>query len=201
MSPVVVIDNAVSVKLHTDVANAANDFRWETNHKSRADRGEIHLNQDWHWRSTFLHNRADPTTKAPAGSEARFDYIKKNHPTVWALWLELEKHAKRATGENLDLAHCYSNSHTYGMDGMIHQDQVDYTICYYPSLVWPTMWDGGTAFYNSDKTEIVQYVSYKPNRAVIFSAKQWHRPMPVSKLCLDLRVILVFKVSVKMFIN
>jgi SM-20-related protein len=105
--------------------------------------------------------------------------------------------ADRAIMDNFGVKHnmarYYSNSHTYGLDGSMHDDDGSVTALYYPCKDWDINWDGGTAFYNFERDDIIKYASYKYNRMVLFNAKIPHKAMPVSRECYELRTSVVFK--------
>ena len=87
----------------------------------------------------------------------------------------------------------YCNAHTHGVEPHVHSDDGDFTMIYYPILDWEPEWLGGTAIWNKEKTEIVKYVNYIPNRLFVFDAKLWHQAMSVSRQCYRLRTCVVFK--------
>jgi Rps23 Pro-64 3,4-dihydroxylase Tpa1-like proline 4-hydroxylase len=69
---------------------------------------------------------------------------------------------------------------------------------YYPALEWNPEWEGGTAFYKKDENgeyDAIKYVSYKPNRLVLFPAKIPHRGMPVDRQCTAPRYVIAMKLQ------
>ena len=69
---------------------------------------------------------------------------------------------------------------------------------YYPALKWDTEWEGGTCFYEQDingEYDAIRYVSYKPNRLVLFPAHIPHRGMPVDRACTDPRFVIAMKLQ------
>lgn len=91
----------------------------------------------------------------------------------------------------------YMNGHTFGIEPQCHQDDGDYTLIYYPILDWKPEWLGGTAIWNRERTEIIKYGNYVGNRVMVFPAKNNHQGMPVARCCLELRIVVVFKLAYK----
>ena len=67
---------------------------------------------------------------------------------------------------------------------------------YYPRLDWKMEWGGGTAVYNSQRTNIDKHDPYNGNRLLVFNAALPHKAMPVSRECYELRTCVVFKVLI-----
>ena len=87
----------------------------------------------------------------------------------------------------------YCNAHTHGIEPHLHHDDGEFTMIYYPILDWEPEWLGGTALWNTQKTEIEKYVNYIGNRLFVFDAKLNHQAMSVSRQCYRLRTCIVFK--------
>lgn len=109
------------------------------------------------------------------------------------LWEYTERAIDERHGVKHKMARYYSNSHTFGQDGPIHEDDGSLTCLYYPCEDWRVEWEGGTCFYDPARTEAIKYASYKFNRMVIFDAKIPHRAMPITRDCYRLRTSIVFK--------
>jgi hypothetical protein len=80
----------------------------------------------------------------------------------------------------------YMNSHTHGIEPVLHTDDGDFTMIYYPRMDWKPEWGGGTLIDG-------QLVPYVGNSLVIFDAHLPHMAMPVTKECYELRSVIVFK--------
>ena len=80
----------------------------------------------------------------------------------------------------------YMNAHTHGVEPVMHTDDGDFTMIYYPRMDWKPEWGGGTLIDG----ELVPYVG---NRLVVFDAYLPHMAMPVTRECYDLRSVIVFK--------
>ena len=59
-----------------------------------------------------------------------------------------------------------------------HRDRT--VLCYYYNTEWRQEWYGETIFYNQQKTDAIDVVTYKPNRAVLFSGETPHAIRPAS---------------------
>ena len=80
----------------------------------------------------------------------------------------------------------YMNAHTHGVEPVLHKDDGDFTMIYYPRKDWITAWGGGTLING----ELVTYVGIS---LVIFDAHLPHMAMPVVRECYELRTVIVFK--------
>jgi len=85
------------------------------------------------------------------------------------------------------------NSHTFGVEPYLHTDDGDYTFIYYPRLDWKPHWLGGTALWDDEEKNIDKYCNYIGNRLLVFEADTKHQAMPVSRMCHELRSVIVFK--------
>ena len=80
----------------------------------------------------------------------------------------------------------YMNAHTHGVEPVMHKDDGDFTMIYYPRMDWKPEWGGGTLIDG-------QLVPYVGNSLVMFDAKLPHMAMPVPRECYELRTVIVFK--------
>lgn len=91
----------------------------------------------------------------------------------------------------------YLNSHTFGVEGYVHQDNKDtenyFSTVYYAHPVWHQNWAGDTVFYTRDETDILTSVFPRPGRAVTFHGAIPHCARAPSRDCNELRVSLVIK--------
>lgn len=94
----------------------------------------------------------------------------------------------------------YLNSHTFGVEGFVHQDNEDtenyFSTIYYVHPVWHANWSGDTVFYNRDQTDIIASVFPRPGRAVTFHGAIPHCARAPGRDCNELRVSLVFKTQI-----
>jgi SM-20-related protein len=91
----------------------------------------------------------------------------------------------------------YMNSHTFGVEGYVHQDNADtenyFSTVYYAHPVWHQNWSGDTVFYNRDESDILTSVFPRPGRAVTFHGAIPHCARAPSRDCNELRVSIVIK--------
>lgn len=96
-----------------------------------------------------------------------------------------------------ELLRVYLNSHTFGVEGYVHQDNKDtenyFSTVYYAHPVWHQNWSGDTVFFNRDESDILTSVFPRPGRAVTFHGAIPHCARAPSRDCNELRVSLVFK--------
>ena len=143
----------------------------------------------WHWHSSIF----EDVRHLPVASDKDIQKISEKTPNIIKLWKQIQKKIIETREYKCDFARAYINAHTYGTDGLIHSDDGDYTAIYYPLCNWDVEWEGGTCFYNKNKTDVIHYNAYVPNRLVIFNANIRHRAMPVTRECYKLRSVIVFK--------
>lgn len=92
------------------------------------------------------------------------------------------------------LLRCYTNSHTFGVEGYPHTDSrrdADKTIVIYMSKHWQRDWGGETTIYEGDEIAHAELPKY--NAAVIFNGRQWHSARAVTRICPAQRITLMFK--------
>jgi hypothetical protein len=100
------------------------------------------------------------------------------------------------TQQSFTLEHVYANGHTYGLDGIFHQDHYDEqgrTFLLYANAQWANEWGGGTQFYTDD-TEL-RTVMFQPNRGMLFPGVVYHSAAPTTRLFNDLRITVAWKLT------
>ena len=90
-----------------------------------------------------------------------------------------------------NIVRIYANGQTPGQNGSIHRDDGDITFLYYANLEWKMEYQGHLNFYIN--REIKETVTYKSNRAVLFSADMVHCAEAPSDKAKELRVSLAYK--------
>jgi hypothetical protein len=96
------------------------------------------------------------------------------------------------------LIRCYTNAHTFGVEGYPHTDserEHDKTIVVYMNHNWRREWGGETMIYNG--YDIVHAELPKFNKGLIFNGNQFHTARSVSRICPKLRRTLMFKFAPK----
>jgi|SaaInlV_120m_DNA_3_1039746.scaffolds.fasta_scaffold00866_6 hypothetical protein len=100
------------------------------------------------------------------------------------------------TQQSFTLEYVYANGHTYGLDGIFHQDCYDeygrtFLLC--ANSQWANEWGGGTQFY-TDTTEL-RTVMFQPNRGMLFPGVVYHSAAPTTRLFNDLRITVAWKLT------
>ncbi len=174
----------------------------DTHHKLYEHIKTLHLSNEWssignketawHWNYVF-HNSVQ---YMPAMDHAQYETLKENHPYVANLWDHVSQAAKTKVGA-LEPLRIYMNCNPYGTNGYIHRDDGEMTAIYYPGPKWEIEWEGGTCFYEevNGTYDALKYVSYRPNRLIIFHAKIPHRAMPVDRTCRYPRYVIAMKLQ------
>ena len=100
------------------------------------------------------------------------------------------------TQQSFTLESVYANGHTYGLDGIFHQDHFDErgrTFLLYANLQWANEWGGGTQFY-TDNGEL-RTVMFQPNRGILFPGMVYHSAATTTRLFNDLRITVAWKLQ------
>lgn len=123
------------------------------------------------------------------------------NPLFAQLWEEVKKY--------LPLKSClhrvYVNSHTYGVEDVIHIDDLDLekgiTVIVYLCNAWYPEWFGQTLFFSSEDrlnhNEIIQSIIPKPNRVLMFDKRIPHCVSPLSRRFTGVRLTCMFKVAIQ----
>lgn len=93
-----------------------------------------------------------------------------------------------------DLLRCYTNSHTFGVEGYPHTDSkrdLDKTLIIYMNKHWQRDWGGETTIYHDDLIAHAELPKY--NKGLIFSGTDWHSARAVTRICPAQRITLMFK--------
>lgn len=96
------------------------------------------------------------------------------------------------------LLRCYTNSHTYGVEGYPHTDsrrREDKTLLIYMNPEWQRDWGGETTVYSGDEIAHAELPRY--NHGLIFDGADWHSARSVTRLCPAQRITLMFKYCAK----
>jgi hypothetical protein len=121
-----------------------------------------------------------------------------NSKNISKLW----EHVKTFLPANIQLHRAYVNSHTYGIEDTIHEDDEDIedglTVIVYLCNAWYPEWFGQTVFFetlSNQQNEIVASVLPKPNRFIVFNKKDPHCVAPLSRRFAGVRLTCMFKVE------
>lgn len=133
-----------------------------------------------HWNHSF----------APGGALNSLDISERLPEPIASAW----QHIQRNIIGPQTLLRCYTNSHTYGVEGYPHTDSkraVDHTIVVYMNKEWRREWGGETTVYNGD--DIIHAELPKYNRGLIFPGAAVHQARSVTRVCPAQRITLMFK--------
>ena len=115
------------------------------------------------------------------------EMIANGYEYVMPIWsIAMYKYDFKKNLSVTDYERIYMNAHTHGIEPVMHKDDGDFTMIYYPRLDWKSEWGGGTLVDGN-------LVSYVGNRLVVFDAQLPHMAMPVTRECYQLRTCVVFK--------
>lgn len=92
------------------------------------------------------------------------------------------------------LLRCYTNSHTYGVEGYPHTDskrEEDNTLVVYMNPEWKRDWGGETMIYNGYNITHAELPKY--NRGLVFPGAVTHQARGVTRVCPAQRITLMFK--------
>jgi hypothetical protein len=184
-----VFDDVLTKQEHEYLFAHMKTLKWINDWSSARGR----LEDVWHWNFTFFQAKQ----QMPAISPEQFVKLQQDHLYVIPLWDKVSEIVKSHMGK-FDILRLYSNCNPYGTNAYIHVDDGDYTAVYYPCTEWDPEWEGGTCFYEKDETGVldaIRYVSYRPNRLMIFPAHIHHRGMPVDRRCTQPRYVIAMKLQ------
>ena len=156
------------------------DKEWRSNWSS-SGKNDPH---QWHWHRSIWQDQRNMSEVL----ENRMD----EEPDIKVLWNNINEQLEKVYKQSFRPTRAYANAHTYGLDGRIHVDDGDVTAIYYPCQDWDPEWEGGTGLFTEDG-DCIKYCRYKFNRVLAFPAKTLHKAMPLSKKCMRLRTVIVFK--------
>lgn len=175
-----IIDNALPETLAVEVHRALHlygwTFGWLSNHMIEDDFG--------HWNRSFGGANKDNRTDVSADLKI---------PALVNAWA----HVKTRLPESTTLIRCYSNAHTYGVEGYVHQDSAlptDLTVILYLNKDWDANDAGELIFLDKyEGGEITRSVFPHWNRLVVFPGNVPHAARSLSRRSRKARLCLVFK--------
>lgn len=171
---IIKIDNALPADLY-DALLAASRVGMAYGQKSHSEH-----DPHGHWTCKFTHderqNLADLSPSLPGPVARAWAHVRDHH---------LPRHKP---------VRVYYNGYTYGTDGYFHRDSEragEVTAILYLAKVWNRDWAGETV------VEVArgeyQYFMPAPNRLLLLPSDSYHCGRGVSRMCPELRKVLVFK--------
>jgi len=162
----------ILIKLDLELQKSGWNYGWRSN----PTMGYGHWNIDF--TNCIIENGLDVSDKLP-------DVLKES----WA-------YAQIKHFPDHRLIRCYANSHTFGVEGYPHRDSLrpnDKTVIVYMNKLWRREWGGETMIYDSDS--IAHAELPKRNKALVFTGNQLHVSRGVTRICPDLRISVMFKIT------
>jgi SM-20-related protein len=178
------------------------EFLLEDIKRTYVDRGlsygwKSHIKKDYdygHWNNMIL-----PSSKVINYDQANLPFI-EYHPLVKELWT----HVQEILGPRT-LVRAYVNGYTFGTDAYYHVDDewlfdeygdniTSETVIVYLNGEWHHDWGGETSIIDNDDNFLAS-VFPKKNRCLIFDSNLLHRAGSLSRMCPELRSIIVFKTA------
>jgi len=131
---------------------------------------------------------------------SKLSYYKDTYSDLFDIWENIKPHLP--DGDNTGVNRLYFNGYTYGTDGYIHTDdpwigreyhEPSETCMVYLNTKWNYQWGGETVIINGDTKDIDYSILPKCGRLFIFDSNALHGARPLSRMCNNLRLVLVFK--------
>jgi Rps23 Pro-64 3,4-dihydroxylase Tpa1-like proline 4-hydroxylase len=180
-------DNCVNQKLLDTIAQRYNNqysFGWKANRNTPYDQG--------HWNVPIVIQNKKLLNDISG-------QLSTKDQEAFVLWNYLKHHF---LGERM-LSRVYINGYTYGTDGYIHRDDPHFdeqkdnsptteTVIIYLNKSWDPDWGGETSLFDNER-EITKSILPKFGRMLIFDGQKEHASRPLSRVCNELRKVLVFK--------
>jgi hypothetical protein len=190
-----VFDDVLTETEHKNIfQHLKRNVEWTNRWSSTTKRPDGKFKESWHWNCNFTM----VPTGMPSISEQDMETLSTNHPAIVPLWNVATNKINEVYGK-CDILRMYSNCNPFGTNAYVHHDDGDFTAVYYPALEWEPEWEGGTCLY-TDRGDMDYdahtYVSYRPNRMVVFPAKIPHRGMPVDRSCYVPRYVIAMKLQI-----
>lgn len=170
-------DDAVPEDLMLDLMEFINASGWKYGWHSDGKLQYCHFNQKYAYSKK---TRIDVGQDLPAPVEA------------------VRRHLESTILAGMTLIGAYANGYVYGTDGYPHRDSKhpdDRTIVVYGNPEWKPGWGGETVFF--DKAgDVAKAVTPRWRRAVVFPSNILHAARTVSRDCVMMRVVMVYKYRV-----
>jgi hypothetical protein len=105
---------------------------------------------------------------------------------------------EQKTNSKYDLERVYANGHTYGTQGVPHQDGIDKksrTFLFYANDNWSIDWSGKTVFLLNENEQ--HYELPTPNKGILFPGRIYHYAEQTTRKFTGLRVTIAWKLYLK----
>lgn len=107
---------------------------------------------------------------------------------------QLWQHLQTTRFPDTVLLRCYTNSHTYGVEGYPHTDSIrsgEQTLVIYLNREWRREWGGETMIYDGQRVAHAELPSF--NQGLVFDSDRYHCARGVTRICPEQRITLMFK--------
>jgi len=148
-----------------------------------------------HWRYEY-HSRGKGKNAHPSTHWHRLcgksgeQIIANGFEWVMPIWTaEMFKYEFKKNFNITGYERIYLNAHTHGIEPVLHTDDGDFTMIYYPRMDWKPEWGGGSLVGG-------EFVPCVGTCFVVFDAYLPHMAMLVSRECYALRGVLVLSTVV-----
>lgn len=137
----------------------------------------------FHWHKNLFDNKNE--------TDLTDEFLASNYEDEKKIWEVLKKY----TSQDIRLKRLYVNAYTHGTDALTHKDSKaldEYTAIFYITKKWHPDWAGETVVFDSTNKIIMAELPEK-DKLIFFKGRDLHGARPISKICNDLRMVLVFK--------
>lgn len=176
MRPIQRVKQVLPEELLKEVKGVIDQVPWKYGWHSNKSIEFTHWNYDFAGAGAL--NTIDVSHKITGPIKDAWDHIQKN-----------------ITGP-ASLLRCYTNSHTFGVEGYPHTDsrrEEDKTILIYMTPDWQRNWGGETVVYTGNEIGHAELPHY--GAGLIFHGADWHSARAVTRICPAQRITLMFKYS------
>lgn len=175
------IKNFLTYEEYFNLKSVVNDLQWGFYGRSSSAMAEWHLNHPIY-----------------GGNTKALKNFNELHPQLRFVLNKLSK-------DYNCLIHPYDiyfNAYRFGNEMDIHTDKCtrpgfNRTIIIYLTDDWLPQWHGETVFYDDKTEDVIKSVLPYPNSAVIFDSRIPHSSVPISKFCVEKRIILVYQCEIE----
>ena len=176
MNDIQSIKNVFPTQTLTTINTEIAQSKWSYGWRSSFNVGYGHWNIDF--TDAIIENGLDVSDKLP--------------PELYQAW----QHLQSTFLPDHRLVRCYTNGHTYGIEGYSHRDSNrsgEKTLVVYLNQSWNRDWGGETLIYDND--DIIHAEIPKYNTGLLFPGNLYHVARGVTRVCPELRMTLMFKVT------
>ena len=176
MSDIISITDFLPIHILDSIDNEIKNARWDYGWRSTNEMGFAHWNLNF--TKVINENGLPVDDLLPPSLASAWEHISKTH------------------FPNHRLVRCYTNSHTFGVEGYPHKDSNrngEITAVVYLNKTWKREWGGETMIYDGDTILHAELPKY--NKALVFPGNIMHVSRGLTRICPELRISLMFKMT------